>query len=134
MASTASAGQRDYWKWAFFAVMAACTLLVIFVDERFLVTHHYLTREDFDSDAAWAPYKEKGGSDVYMADFVTGKKWLVTRMAPRLLVSRCAPKIVAAPTTRSTPKALANRSSLTTPFWTPADQATRSSARGSSSD
>ena len=37
MASTASAGQRDYWKWAFFALMAACTLLVIYVDERFLV-------------------------------------------------------------------------------------------------
>jgi hypothetical protein len=51
-------------------------------DERFLVTHHYLTREDFDSDAAWAPYKSKGASDVYLADFVTGKKTRITRMAP----------------------------------------------------
>jgi hypothetical protein len=51
-------------------------------DERFLVTHHYLTREDFPSDEAWAPYKEKGAADIYMADFVTGKKWLVSRMAP----------------------------------------------------
>lgn len=29
--------ERDYLKWAFFALMAACTLLVIFIDERFLV-------------------------------------------------------------------------------------------------
>ena len=29
--------ERDYLKWAFFALMAGCTLLVIFVDERFLV-------------------------------------------------------------------------------------------------
>ena len=51
-------------------------------DERFLVTHHYLTREDFDSDAAWAPYKDKGASDIYLADFVTGKKTRITRMNP----------------------------------------------------
>ena len=51
-------------------------------DERFLVTHHYLTREDFESDAAWEPYKNKGAADIYMADFVTGKKWQVTRMNP----------------------------------------------------
>jgi hypothetical protein len=50
-------------------------------DERFLVTHHYLTREDFASDAEFAPYKEKGGSDIYITDFVTGKKLRVTRMA-----------------------------------------------------
>jgi hypothetical protein len=37
MASTAQAGQRDYLKWAFFALMALCTLTVIGVDERFLV-------------------------------------------------------------------------------------------------
>jgi hypothetical protein len=30
-------GERDYFKWAFFALMAACALLVVFVDERFLV-------------------------------------------------------------------------------------------------
>jgi len=34
----ATAGIRhDYWKWTFFAAMAACTLLVIYVDESFLV-------------------------------------------------------------------------------------------------
>jgi hypothetical protein len=51
-------------------------------DERFLVTHHYLTREDFDSDEAWAPYKSKGAADILMADFVTGKKTRITRMNP----------------------------------------------------
>jgi hypothetical protein len=51
-------------------------------DERFLVSHHYLTREDFESDAAWAPYKDKGASDIYLADFVTGKKTRITRMNP----------------------------------------------------
>ncbi|MBX3193429.1 MAG: hypothetical protein KF819_40985, partial [Labilithrix sp.] len=51
-------------------------------DERFLTTHHYLTREDFDSDDAWAEYKEKGAADIFLADFVTGKKTRITRMAP----------------------------------------------------
>ena len=51
-------------------------------DERFLTTHHYLTREDFDSDEAFAPYKDKGAADIYVADFVTGKKMRVTHMAP----------------------------------------------------
>lgn len=51
-------------------------------DERFLVTHHYLTREDFESDEAFAPYKEKGASDIYLADFVTGTKTRITRMEP----------------------------------------------------
>jgi hypothetical protein len=51
-------------------------------DERFLVTHHYLTRADFDSDAAWAPYKDKGASDIYLADFITGTKKRITRMNP----------------------------------------------------
>jgi hypothetical protein len=37
MASTAQAGQRDYLKWAFFALVALCTLTVIGVDERFLL-------------------------------------------------------------------------------------------------
>jgi len=50
-------------------------------DERFLVTHHYLTRADFASDAEFAPYKEKGAADIYMTDFVTGKKVRITRMA-----------------------------------------------------
>ncbi len=51
-------------------------------DERFLVTHHYLTRADFASDAAWAPYKEKGASDILITDFVTGKKLRITHMKP----------------------------------------------------
>jgi hypothetical protein len=37
MALAATAGGRDYLKWGFFGLMAACTLLVIWVDERFLV-------------------------------------------------------------------------------------------------
>jgi hypothetical protein len=38
MARAATAGgDRDYLKWAFFGLAAACTLLVIWVDERFLV-------------------------------------------------------------------------------------------------
>jgi len=49
-------------------------------DERFLATHHYLTREDFSSEAEYAPYKEKGGADIYVADMVTGKKVRITRM------------------------------------------------------
>ncbi|CAN5854444.1 hypothetical protein BH11MYX4_BH11MYX4_26490 [soil metagenome] len=51
-------------------------------DERFLVTHHYLTREDFASDAEFAPYAGKGAADIYLADFVTGQKARITRMAP----------------------------------------------------
>lgn len=37
MAGATARSERDYVKWAFFALMAACTLLVIFIDERFLV-------------------------------------------------------------------------------------------------
>jgi hypothetical protein len=51
-------------------------------DERFLVTHHYLTRADFDSDEAFAPYKDKGASDIMLADFVTGTKTRISRMNP----------------------------------------------------
>ncbi|WP_394831401.1 hypothetical protein LVJ94_33305 [Pendulispora rubella] len=51
-------------------------------DERFLVTYHYLTREDFASDAEYAPYKNKHASDIYVADMLTGQKLRVTRMAP----------------------------------------------------
>ena len=49
-------------------------------DERFLVTHHYLTRADFATDEEFKPYQAKGGSDIYVTDFVTGKKVRVTRM------------------------------------------------------
>lgn len=51
-------------------------------DERFLTTHHYLTREDFDSDAQWDEYKDKGAADIFVADVVTGKKQRITRMRP----------------------------------------------------
>ncbi len=51
-------------------------------DERFLTTHHYLTREDFDSDASFDEYKDKGASDIFVADFVTGKKVRVAHMKP----------------------------------------------------
>jgi hypothetical protein len=51
-------------------------------DERFLTTHHYLTRDDFGSDADFAGYKDKGASDIWVADFVTGKKTRITHMAP----------------------------------------------------
>ena len=51
-------------------------------DERFLTTHHYLTREDFGSDAEWDEYKDKGASDIFVADFVTGKKVRVAHMKP----------------------------------------------------
>jgi hypothetical protein len=49
-------------------------------DERFLVTHHYLTRADFASDAEFAGYKEKGAADLVITDFVTGKKQRITHM------------------------------------------------------
>ena len=51
-------------------------------DERFLVTHHYLTRADFASDAEFAKYKDKGASDIFITDFVTGKKQRITHMNP----------------------------------------------------
>ncbi len=50
-------------------------------DERFLATHHYNEPTDYapGDDPA---YKEKGSSDVYVADFVTGKKQRITKMGP----------------------------------------------------
>jgi hypothetical protein len=51
-------------------------------DERYLVTHHYLTRKDFPSDAAWNPYKDKGAADVYVVDLLTGETIRVTKMQP----------------------------------------------------
>ena len=51
-------------------------------DERFLVSHHYLTREDFPSDEAFKVYSEKGASDLWMADFVTGQKVRISQMGP----------------------------------------------------
>lgn len=51
-------------------------------DERWLVTHHYLGRADFPSDEAFAPYKEKGASDIYVVDLTNGQTIRVTHMAP----------------------------------------------------
>jgi hypothetical protein len=55
-------------------------------DERFLITHHYLVREDFPAGAAgdteWNKYKGKGAADIYMADLLTGKKSRISRMNP----------------------------------------------------
>jgi hypothetical protein len=51
-------------------------------DERFLVTHHYLTRADFDTDEAFAPFQKNPASDVYVVDLLTGENIRVTRMAP----------------------------------------------------
>jgi hypothetical protein len=54
-------------------------------DERYLVTHHYLTRADFASDAEWEPFKEKSTADIFLVDLLTGEKIRVTRMAPNQL-------------------------------------------------
>ncbi|MBX3188758.1 MAG: hypothetical protein KF819_17200 [Labilithrix sp.] len=51
-------------------------------DERYLVTHHYLTREDFPSDEAFAPFKDKTTADVYVVDLLTGETLRATTMAP----------------------------------------------------
>ena len=51
-------------------------------DERYLVTHHYLTREDFPSDEAWAPYDDKNAADIFVVDLKTGETIRATRMAP----------------------------------------------------
>ncbi len=58
-------------------------------DERFLVTHHYVDRDDaaalgFASadDAAFAPYLQKGASNVVLVDLSTHKTITVTHMNP----------------------------------------------------
>lgn len=51
-------------------------------DERMLVTHHYLTAEDWKGDAQAADYKKKGAADLWVADFVTGKKQRITHLQP----------------------------------------------------
>jgi hypothetical protein len=50
-------------------------------DERFLATHHYNEPTDFTPDDDQA-FKQKGSSDVYVVDFVTGKKQKITKMGP----------------------------------------------------
>lgn len=50
-------------------------------DERFLATHHYNEPEDF-GEADDPAYREKGSADLVVVDFVTGKKQVITKMAP----------------------------------------------------
>ncbi len=50
-------------------------------DERFLVTHHYNEPSDYPAGTDPA-FHAKGSSDVWMADFVTGRKVKVARMNP----------------------------------------------------
>lgn len=50
-------------------------------DERFLATHHYNEPADF-GEADDPEYANKGSSDVFVADFVTGKKQKITKMGP----------------------------------------------------
>lgn len=50
-------------------------------DERFLATHHYNEPSDFAGETDPA-YLEKGSSDIYVVDFITGKKVKVTKMGP----------------------------------------------------
>ncbi|MFO0667411.1 MAG: hypothetical protein U0174_25900 [Polyangiaceae bacterium] len=47
-------------------------------DERFLTTHHYNAKSEYPN----ASYEGKGSADIYVADFVTGKKTKVTKMGP----------------------------------------------------
>jgi hypothetical protein len=58
-------------------------------DERFLVTHHYVDRDDaaelgFASadDAGFAPYLDKGASNIVLVDLSTHKTITVTHMSP----------------------------------------------------
>jgi hypothetical protein len=51
-------------------------------DERFLVTHHYLTRADFATDAEFEPYKDKNTSDIFIVDLLNGETIRATKMAP----------------------------------------------------
>lgn len=51
-------------------------------DERFLTSHHYLTRTDFADDASYQPYKTAGAADIYVADFVTGRVIRAVHMNP----------------------------------------------------
>lgn len=51
-------------------------------DERYLATHHYLTRADFATDAEWEPYEDKTTADLYVVDLQTGETIRTTRMAP----------------------------------------------------
>jgi hypothetical protein len=50
-------------------------------DERFLTTHSYRTAEN-STPAEWEAYKGKGSADIYVADFVTGKRVRITNMKP----------------------------------------------------
>lgn len=51
-------------------------------DERFLATHHYNDPEDYPEGDAGNAYREKGSADIYVVDFITGKKQKITNMGP----------------------------------------------------
>ena len=51
-------------------------------DERFLVDAPLHDARRLRPDAEFAKYKEKGGSDIFVTDFVTGKKQRITQMGP----------------------------------------------------
>jgi hypothetical protein len=50
-------------------------------DERFFTTHHYNEPSDYTASDDPA-YHQKGSSDIYIVDFITGKKQKVTKMGP----------------------------------------------------
>jgi len=49
-------------------------------DERFLATHHYNEASDYGADEA--DYRAKGSADIWVADFVTGRKVRAVKMGP----------------------------------------------------
>jgi hypothetical protein len=50
-------------------------------DERFLATHSYRNKDN-SPEAEWAPYEGKGSADIFVSDFVAGKRVRVTNMKP----------------------------------------------------
>ncbi|WP_394844406.1 hypothetical protein LZC95_46055 [Pendulispora brunnea] len=60
-------------------------------DERWMVMHHYIENNANDakdlgytglSDPGFKPYAEKGGSNIYLVDVLTGKRTRVTKVQP----------------------------------------------------
>jgi len=58
-------------------------------DERWIVLHHYIENTDEDaielgftgkSDVGFAPYRNQGGSNIYLIDLVSGEQRRITRM------------------------------------------------------
>jgi hypothetical protein len=58
-------------------------------DERFMVTHHYVTDADAvelgfsgASDPGFQAYRDKGASNLYLIDLTTGARTRITGMKP----------------------------------------------------